>query len=282
MHYYQHHIGDFDRATRHLTRIERSIYLDMLFLYYDSEQALPLDVGALGRKIVARSEEEKAAVLAVLNEFFHETPTGWFHDRCEEEIAEYRKSKKQASEAGKASAAARAERRRLAMAGNATGSERRGNGNPTTVERPLNERATDAQPTFNEVPTNHKPVTSKQKNPPIPPKGGEGEEKKKSAIALQTFLADCKRDGLKPIPDGDPVFDYAERVGIPDDFLRLQWLEFKERYTQDGAKRYKAWPTVFGKAVRGNWFKLWFVGNDGNYALTTVGQQAQRNHAGPT
>ena len=26
MNYYPHHIGDFDYATRHLTRVERSIY----------------------------------------------------------------------------------------------------------------------------------------------------------------------------------------------------------------------------------------------------------------
>jgi hypothetical protein len=35
---------------------------------------------------------------------------------------------------------------------------------------------------------------------------------------------------------------------------------------------------VFRKSVKGNWFKLWYLGGDGNYALTTVGQQAQRNH----
>lgn len=49
--YYSHHIGDFDRATRHLTRIERSVYRDLLDVYYDTEQQLTLDLQALCRKI---------------------------------------------------------------------------------------------------------------------------------------------------------------------------------------------------------------------------------------
>lgn len=162
MNYYSHHIGDFDRATRHLSRIERSVYLDLIFVYYDTESPLTLDVGALCRKIVARTEEEKAAVLAILDEFFHETPSGWFHDRCEEELDAYRKSKSQASAAGKASAAARAERRAAAM-GSPTGVERRGNENPTTVERPLNDRSTEAQRTVNEPATNQEPITNNHK-----------------------------------------------------------------------------------------------------------------------
>lgn len=156
MHYYSHHIGDFDRATRHLTRIERSIYLDLLFLYYESEHALTLDMAALCRRIVARSEDERAAVLAVLGEFFHETPTGWFHDRCEEELEAYRKSASQKSAAGKASAQARADRRAAAM-------QRPFNDRSTTVEQALNERGTDEQRQGNGESTNQEPRTINQK-----------------------------------------------------------------------------------------------------------------------
>lgn len=121
-------------------------------------------------------------------------------------------------------------------------------------------------------------------NTPIPPVGGKPSAREKSrkasAIALPTYLEQCKASGEKPIPETDSVFEYAAKVGISQDLLRLQWLEFKERYSVADAKRYKAWPTVFGKSVRGNWFKLWFASNDGSYALTTVGQQAQRNHGG--
>lgn len=177
MNYYSHHIGDFDRATRHLTRIERSVYLDLMFTYYDTEQPLTVDLAALCRKIVARSEEEKAAVLAVLDEFFVSTPAGWFHDRCEEELAKFRATTSQASAAGKASAAARAERRRAALSGNPAGDQRQSNENPTTVERSLNGRGTDVVRTSNSAPTNQYPETSnhKPKEPKIkstvPPSG---------------------------------------------------------------------------------------------------------------
>lgn len=117
---------------------------------------------------------------------------------------------------------------------------------------------------------------------PHTPQGGQPVEKigkPKAAVSLQTFLADCRSTGAKPIPDDDPVFAYADKVKLPADFLSLQWREFKDRYQAPDSKRYKAWRTVFLKSVKANWFKLWFVGADGNYALTTVGQQAQRMHA---
>jgi hypothetical protein len=119
--------------------------------------------------------------------------------------------------------------------------------------------------------------SSKDLNTPIPPDGGLP-SRKRSAIAFPTFLAECKAAGAKPIPDDDPVFAYAATVGIPHDFLRLQWLEFKARYSLPEAKRYKAWSTVFGKSVRGNWFRLWYATNDGGYALTTTGVQADNAH----
>ncbi|RQW14692.1 DUF1376 domain-containing protein [Rhodobacteraceae bacterium CH30] len=90
MNYYPHHIGDFNSATRHLTRIERSVYRDLIDLYYDTEAELTLDFNALCRLIIARSDEERTAVEQVLNEFFTKTEQGWFHDRCDDEIQKYR------------------------------------------------------------------------------------------------------------------------------------------------------------------------------------------------
>ena len=47
MKHYPHHIRDFNQATRHLTRIERSVYRDLMDLYYDTELPLMLDKAAL-------------------------------------------------------------------------------------------------------------------------------------------------------------------------------------------------------------------------------------------
>lgn len=149
MKHYPHHIGDFDRATRHLNRIERSVYRDMLDLYYDTEQQLPIDMEWICRKIIARSNEESTAVEQVLNEFFTETPTGWYHERCEEEIEAYRANTSQKAQAGKASAAAKALKKQQAL-----------NGNLTPVEQPLNSVGTDGYGTS----TNHQPSTNQPIN----------------------------------------------------------------------------------------------------------------------
>jgi hypothetical protein len=112
---------------------------------------------------------------------------------------------------------------------------------------------------------------------PIPPAQTPGAcpPKAASAVSLPAWLATIKAKGEQPIPETDPVFDYAEQAGIPMDMLRLCWVEFRSRYSEPNAKRYKDWRSVYRKAVRGNWLKLWFSTADG-YMLTTVGQQAQR------
>lgn len=132
MKHYPHHIGDFDRATRHLTRLERSVYRDLIDLYYDTEQRLTLDMQALCRRIIARTNEEVTAVEQVLNEFFTETPTGWYHDRCEAEIEAYQANNSQRARAGKASAEAKRLKKEQAI-----------NGCSTSVDEPLNFVATN-------------------------------------------------------------------------------------------------------------------------------------------
>lgn len=159
-----------------------------------------------------------------------------------------------------------------------------------TAKRVSNHKA-NAKVTHEALPEKEQTVTSplpredknKELKPPIPPKGGDDVEqdespKRKAAVSLKTFLEECRKAGEKPIPDDDPVFAYADKVKLPYDFLALQWREFKDRYLQPDAKRYKAWRTVFRKSVQCNWLKLWYIAGDGSYALTTAGQQAQRSH----
>lgn len=147
MNYYPHHIGDFDRATRHLTRIERSVYRDLIERYYYKEQQLTLDLADLCRKICARSNEESTAVEQTLNEFFVKTATGWYHERCEVEIEKYRSNSSQKAQAGKASAEARKLKRLHAL-----------NGDSTAVERTLNGDSTNREPGTG----NRKPLTENQ------------------------------------------------------------------------------------------------------------------------
>lgn len=86
MNYYKHHIGDYDAATSHLTMVEDAAYRRLLCLYYRKEQPIPLDVGQACRLVRASAKDERAAVEAVLREFFDETPDWWRHKRCDAEI----------------------------------------------------------------------------------------------------------------------------------------------------------------------------------------------------
>lgn len=88
------------------------------------------------------------------------------------------------------------------------------------------------------------------------------------------WRADCKERGEKPIPEDDPVFAYADDVGLPLDFVRLAWIEFGRVYSQQGAKNYINWRQHFQNYVRKNYGKLWFRNQRTNtWELTTAGQQ---------
>lgn len=118
------------------------------------------------------------------------------------------------------------------------------------------------------------------KNTPIPPEGSiltrqKTERKKREGEPLQAYLDRCKAEGIKSIPEDDPIFTYITEVGLTEDMLRLAWFIFKDRYLEQ-QKLQKDWRAHFRNAVKGNWFKIWFLGNDGSAGLTTAGIQAQR------
>ena len=108
MYTYNHHIGDFDQATRHLTRVERSLYRDAIEMYYDTEKPLPKDnFELLARKLLAKSDEERAGLQTILDEFFTDEEDGFHNKRCDWEIEKFHRNLEIKSRAGQASAAAR-------------------------------------------------------------------------------------------------------------------------------------------------------------------------------
>ena len=135
MHYYQHHIGDFIKATARLTDGQSMAYLRLLWMYYDTEKPLKPDSKILAFQIGATIEETEL----LLESFFWLAENGWHHTRCDQEIAEYREFLEKKSNAGRASA------------------ERRKNNSATGVEQVLSSSSTDVQLT-----NNHKPITNNQ------------------------------------------------------------------------------------------------------------------------
>lgn len=124
--------------------------------------------------------------------------------------------------------------------------------------------------------------------PPIPPEGaspgGEGGGARAAKrpgrpaqppTELATWLRACAERGERPIPPDDPVYAYAEAVGLPDEFIALCWAEFKRKRLAS-RKRQRDWRGTFRNAVEGNWFRLWYADGLGRMVLTTQGVQARR------
>ena len=152
-----------------------------------------------------------------------------------------------------------------------------------------------------------KRTASKLPNPrgvtPIPPelpvsvptegKGreGKGMEKSKEAtdggpaeiktfpINLQTYLDQCAEKKIMPIPKPSTIFEYIEKVGIPEEWLGLHWKVFKDKHTETGSKRQKDWVATFRNSVTSNWYKIWYINADGSCVLSTTGRQAERQYA---
>lgn len=311
MNYFELHIGDLAEATAHLSMLEDGAYGRLLRKYYASERPLPADVKQIQRLVGARSKEEREAVDTVLAEFFVLQDDGWHQSRCDAEIAAF-----QAKQAGRAEEKESAkERQRRARERRATLFEAlRGHGEvpawtTTTIElEAMLSRVTGASQsrvvtppvtrddTATQTPdTRHQSPDSRlqkgkvggaepaaQASPTTPSTGKKSKKPKLPEVTFADWADAEKAAQRKAMPATDPIFGYADQVGIPREFLLLAWREFVARYTApptkgETPKTYTDWRAVFRKAVRENWLKLWFL--DGQqYALTTAGQQAQRAH----
>lgn len=109
--------------------------------------------------------------------------------------------------------------------------------------------------------------THNHKEPSINPKESVA-GKKSPQITFATFLKNCAAKDELPIREDDPIFDYANKAGIPAETLQAHWLRFREKYEGE-AKTYADWRATFRNSVKGNWFKFWYVAPDGTVEDTT-------------
>lgn len=121
-----------------------------------------------------------------------------------------------------------------------------------------------------------------QEKPPVEnPQAALSEGKKKSPITLRRFLEDCQKINELPIPEDDPIFNNAERENIPNHFLHLCWLEFRDQHLNPairGTKKQSDWRATFRNCVRSNWYGLWYTSADGSVSLSSKGNAAQLRH----
>jgi hypothetical protein len=97
---------------------------------------------------------------------------------------------------------------------------------------------------------------------------------------FSAWIAEIRASGEKAISEYASVWEYAETVCLPTEWVELAWLCFRRRYQTDEKakrKRYTDWRRVFLRAVKENWMGLWvWSDRDQSYRLTTVGTQADR------
>ena len=242
MNYYEHHIGDYDKSTSHLTACEDGIYCRLLRRYYDSEAPLPVDLSAVQRLVRARSKDEKKAVQAMLMEFFSLADDGWHQFRCDKDIEKFRDKSAKAKRSAESRWNPQCQR-------NANASE-------THVKR----NALQAPDTKHH----------KEQEQGAPTKG------RAKDVTLTAWIEAL--EGSDAIPADDTLFAWAKSVGLPREWIALAWWGFEARYAED-AKKYTDWRAVFRRAVREDWLKLWRVDRDGSYSLTTAGEQLRREMA---
>lgn len=164
MHYYKRHIGDYAKKAGHLSPLEHGVYNLIIDSYYDREQA-PTVLEAM-RWARARTEDEKAAVLAVLDEFFTLDGDRYRQSRIEEELSSYHNK----AETNRQIAITREQERRLKKDRR---EHDRGTIDRRSVHEPCTNRApesdescTSGQPNHKPVTTNHKPVTKEKQSAP--------------------------------------------------------------------------------------------------------------------
>lgn len=89
MHYYQFNIGDYRKDTIHLSRLEHSIYRDLIDWYYLEETPIPTETQSVMRRLRLDTDVEKTALQNVLSDFFKPSLDGYRQARIDQEIADY-------------------------------------------------------------------------------------------------------------------------------------------------------------------------------------------------
>ncbi|GEM_PF-1369968 len=170
-----------------------------------------------------------------------------------------------------------------------------------TAKRVANHRSGNAGETPNNESGNAPSVTGalarereekEEEVPPNPPcQGGEESDtpsadkpkrERKERCSLKTFLERCRAAGETAISGYEPLRKYVDGVDLPMDFVQLAWDVFKAEHSPGGVneRRLQAdWRKHFLNYVTKGYYRLWYADAEGQFALTTVGIQAQKLHA---
>ena len=98
-----------------------------------------------------------------------------------------------------------------------------------------------------------------------------------SGLTFTEWYTEAKQQD-KVFEPTDAVYSYQQKVGLPIEFVRLGWVVFMAMHkTSD--KRQADWKATFRNYIKNGWLRLWYADNaSGQFALTTAGVQAAREH----
>lgn len=253
MFYFKFHIGDYRTDTQHLTLLEHGVYMTLMSTYYTSEQPLPKDERQLLRLAGARTDEEKQAVIDVVNEFFIPTETHWVHSRIDFELSEYHSKAEANRENGKKGGRPK------------KNAPQKPSENPSGFDSLENKTQVDSEnkPSNNpDITLTNKPINQLTNKPII--KDIPSDKPKKSKSVLRT------------LPDNfgisERVFNWAEKEGHLN--LELHLERFKEAATMKIYK-YADWDLAFMKAIREDWGKVNKPVYQNNYQLPPQNNRMQ-------
>jgi uncharacterized protein YdaU (DUF1376 family) len=102
-------VADYLADTSHLSTLEHGAYLLLIFNYWQRGKPLPSTDYHLAR-IARVTPREWAGLKPAIAPFFEENGEYWFHPRIEAELAKVRRTSKNCSRAGKASAEAKSKK----------------------------------------------------------------------------------------------------------------------------------------------------------------------------
>lgn len=234
MFYFKFHIGDYRSDAHHLTLLEHGIYFTLMSTYYITEQPLPKDERQLFRLVGARTEEERQAVIDVVNEFFIPTETHWVHSRIDFEIKEYHSKAESNRENGK------------------KGGRPKKNPSTKPKENPNGFSSLENKTqTVSETEPNNNPnisLTNKPINPltnePIINNIDSKKPKKEKSV-------------LRTLPDDFCISERVQKWAIEHNHknIELHLERFKETALMKNYK-YADWDLAFMKAVREDWGKV--------------------------
>jgi len=209
MHYYQHHIGDFIKATSRLSDGQAMGYLRLLWLYYDKDGNVEHDVAQIAFEVGSDAE-----TVALIIKTYFDVEGGFIKQtRCDKEIQGYLRK----SEGGKVGAKNR-------------WSNESQHGLP--IANPLgNPMPTQCEPNATPVLTNNQePITKNHKKNTNTDTAPEGV----SSQVFQDFLV--LRKGLKA-----PVSETAlKNLRIEGDKANLSLEEVMSLCCQNGWRGFKA------------------------------------------